>query len=258
MTPVAVEPTPPAQTTDATAAHRPIRTFVKRGGRGTTGQARALELLGPGLIVPHQQHAIDWIAVFADAAGPDSQFVTNPRRRVFEIGFGMGDATAQIAEADPDSDFLCCDVHEPGIGALLQHIDRLGLRNVRICAHDAVEVLRDMLPHQSLDAIHIFFPDPWPKARHHKRRLIQPPLVHALSLRLKAGGTLHCATDWQPYAEQMLQVLEGESLLHNPWRAQAPELAGYAPRPAYRPLTKFERRGQRLGHGVWDLLFTRT
>ena len=240
MTPVAVEPTPPAQTTDATAAHRPIRTFVKRGGRGTTGQARALELLGPGLIVPHQQHAIDWIAVFADAAGPDSQFVTNPRRRVFEIGFGMGDATAQIAEADPDSDFLCCDVHEPGIGALLQHIDRLGLRNVRICAHDAVEVLRDMLPHQSLDAIHIFFPDPWPKARHAKRRMVNHGPLDLIAAKLQPGGEFRLGTDDPTYCRWSMMIMAQRRGFR--WIVESAR--DFLQRPGGWPETRYERKAR--------------
>ncbi|CAA9417765.1 MAG: tRNA (guanine(46)-N(7))-methyltransferase, partial [uncultured Ramlibacter sp.] len=140
--------------------------------------------------------------------------------------------------------------HEPGVGALLKRVGELGLQNIRIVQHDAVEVLRHMLAPQSLDGIHVFFPDPWHKLRHHKRRLIQPPLVALLASRLRGGGYLHCATDWEPYAQQMLQVLSAEPLLRN-------TAAGFAPRPDYRPETKFERRGLKLGHGVWDLLFER-
>ena len=172
---------------------------------------------------------------------------------VLEIGFGMGEATAHIAALLPHLNFLGCEVHDPGVGALLKRIGEQELGNVRICAHDAVEVLQHMLPPASLHGVHIFFPDPWHKKRHHKRRLIQPPLVHELALRLQPGGYIHCATDWQPYAEQMLQVLSAEPLLAN--TATAAE--GYVARPHYRPLTKFEQRGLRLGHGVWDLVFTR-
>jgi tRNA (guanine-N7-)-methyltransferase len=167
---------------------------------------------------------------------------------VLEIGFGMGAATAEIASTRPESDFIGVEVHPPGVGALLQRIDEGGLNNVRIVAHDAVEVLEHMLAPASLAGVHIFFPDPWHKTKHHKRRLIQTPLVRLLTSRLAPGGLLHCATDWAPYAEQMLEVLGAEPGLQN--TAQ-----GYALRPAYRPLTKFESRGLRLGHGVWDLLF---
>ena len=154
----------------------------------------------------------------------------------------------------PDTLFIGCEVHEPGVGALLKNIGEQQLANIRIVQHDAVEVLRHMIAPASLDGVHIFFPDPWHKKRHHKRRLIQPPLVRELALRLKPGAYLHAATDWQPYAEQMLAVLSTEPLLTN----TATAADGYAPRPAYRPITKFEQRGLRLGHGVWDLVFRRT
>ena len=170
---------------------------------------------------------------------------------VVEIGFGMGSATAAIAAAAPDRDFLGIEVHPPGVGALLQRIDEGALGNVRIVQHDAVEVLERMIAPASVAAVHIFFPDPWPKKRHHKRRLIQPPFVRLLASRLAAGGTLHCATDWLPYAEQMLAVLSAEPTLANAAGA------GFAARPATRPLTKFEQRGLARGHGVRDLLFTK-
>ena len=167
---------------------------------------------------------------------------------VLEIGFGMGEATAQIAALMPDTNFLCCEVHEPGVGALLKRIAEQGLTNIRIVQHDAVEVLEHMVPAASLDGVHVFFPDPWHKARHNKRRLIQAPLVTQLASRLKSGGYLHCATDWQAYAEQMLEVLAAEPQLEN-------TAGNFAARPHYRPLTKFENRGLKLGHGVWDLVF---
>jgi tRNA (guanine-N7-)-methyltransferase len=167
---------------------------------------------------------------------------------VLEIGFGMGQATAHIAALRPDTLVIGCEVHEPGVGALLKLVGEQGLDNVRIIQHDAVEVLRHMVAPATLHGVHIFFPDPWHKKRHHKRRLIQPPFVRLLAERLAPGGYLHCATDWQPYAEQMLAVLRAEPLLANTADA-------YAPRPDYRPETKFERRGLRLGHGVWDLVF---
>ena len=169
---------------------------------------------------------------------------------MLEIGFGMGDATARIAAEQPDTGFLGVEVHEAGVGALLRRIGELGLANLRIVRHDAVEVLRQMVAPGALAGVHLFFPDPWPKKRHHKRRLVQPPFVHLLAERLAPGGHVHFATDWQPYAEQMLQVLSEAPLLQN-------TSDGFAERPAYRPLTKFESRGLQLGHGVWDLLFRR-
>jgi tRNA (guanine-N7-)-methyltransferase len=227
---------------------RTIKSFVKRAGRTTAGQANALTTLGPQFLVPYKAELISPQALFADA--PVAPVV-------LEIGFGMGEATAKIAATLPDTRFLCCEVHEPGVGALLKRIGEHGLSNIRICAHDAVEVIDQMLPLQSLDGIHIFFPDPWHKTKHNKRRLIQPSLAAKLAARLKPGGYLHCATDWKPYAEQILTVLEGEPLLRNRAVATHPELHGYAPKPHYRPLTKFESRGIRLGHGVWDMVFER-
>ena len=162
----------------------------------------------------------------------------------------MGETTAAIAAAHPENDYLGIEVHTPGVGSLLKRIDELGLTNVRIVQHDAVEVLRAHDRAGALDGVHIFFPDPWPKKRHHKRRLIQPAFVALLASRLKPGGYVHCATDWEEYAAQMLEVLAAEPQLGN-------TVAGYAPRPDYRPLTKFEKRGLNLGHGVWDLVFRR-
>lgn len=219
---------------------RTIRSFVRRAGRTTIGQARAFESLGPRFLVPYAPVPLDYAATFGRAAPT-----------VLEIGFGMGEATAHIAALMPETNFLCCEVHEPGVGALLKRIGEQDLSNIRILAHDAVQALASMVPAASLAGIHIFFPDPWHKLRHHKRRLIQPPLVAQLASRLAPGGYLHCATDWQPYAQQMLQVLSGEPALQN----TADSADGYAPRPAYRPLTKFENRGLKLGHGVWDLVF---
>jgi tRNA (guanine-N7-)-methyltransferase len=219
-----------------------IKSYVRRAGRTTTGQAKALQELGPRFVLPYSGQILDAAQAFgAEAAA---------RPLILEIGFGMGDATADIAALMPEKNFLGCEVHEPGVGALLKRIGERGLKNIRIIQHDAVEVIDHMLPEQSLDGVHIFFPDPWHKTKHHKRRLIQPPLVAKLAARLKPGGYIHCATDWEPYAQQMLEVLGAEPLLRN-------TTAGYAPRPAYRPLTKFEKRGLRLGHGVWDLVFTR-
>ncbi|OGO98108.1 MAG: tRNA (guanosine(46)-N7)-methyltransferase TrmB [Curvibacter sp. GWA2_64_110] len=227
-----------------------IKSFVKRAGRTTTGQAKAFEEFGPRFVLPYTPSAIDFAAAFADSTGPAGQKDPQDRPVILEIGFGMGDATAHIAALMPEKNFLCCEVHEPGVGALLKRIGEQGLSNIRILQHDAVEVIDHMLPLQSLDGIHIFFPDPWHKTKHHKRRLIQPLLVAKLAARLKPGGYLHCATDWEPYAQQMLEVLQAEPLLKN-------SADGYAPKPDYRPLTKFEKRGLRLGHGVWDLVFKR-
>ena len=217
-----------------------IKSFVRRAGRTTTGQAKAFADLGPKFLLPYAAAPLDAAVAFGRAAP-----------LILEIGFGMGEATAHIAGVRPGDNFLCCEVHEPGVGALLKRIGEQELTNIRILAHDAVEVIDHMLPLASLDGVHIFFPDPWHKLKHNKRRLIQPPLVEKLAARLKPGGYLHCATDWQPYAEQMLQVLGAEPLLAN-------TADGFAPKPDYRPLTKFENRGLKLGHGVWDLVFRRT
>jgi len=203
------------------------------------GQKRALDDLGPRFVLPITEQPPDFAAAFGRAAP-----------MVLEIGFGMGDATAQIAAALPGTNFVGVEVHEPGVGALLRRVGELGLNNLRIVQHDAVQVLEQMIAPASLAGVHIYFPDPWHKKRHHKRRLVQPGFVALLATRLAPGGYLHCATDWQPYAQQMLQVLSVEPALRN-------TTDGYAPRPDWRPLTKFEARGLKLGHGVWDLLFWR-
>lgn len=216
---------------------RAIKSFVTRAGRMGTGQIKALAELGPKFVLPYKAEKLDLAATFGRMAPV-----------VLEIGFGMGGATAEIAATLPDHDFIGCEVHEPGVGALLKLIDEKQLGNIRIVQHDAVEVLRDMVGEGVLAGVHIFFPDPWHKKRHNKRRLIQPAFVAQLVKHIAPGGYLHCATDWQPYAEQMLEVLSAEPALLN-------TAAGYADKPAYRPLTKFEARGLRLGHGVWDLVF---
>ena len=235
------EQAPAASGTPEGVAHpRTIRSFVLRAGRTTTGQAKAFETLGPRFLQPYTGAPLDLAQAFGREAPT-----------ILEIGFGMGEATAHIAGLMPEKNFLCCEVHEPGVGALLKRIGEQGLTNIRIVQHDAVEVVDQMLTPGALAGIHIFFPDPWHKLRHQKRRLIQPPRVAKLATRLAVGGYLHCATDWEPYAQQMLQVLGAEPQLRN--TAQ-----GYASKPDYRPLTKFENRGLRLGHGVWDLVFTKT
>ena len=224
----------------ADVAHpRTIRSFVRRTGRVTTGQAKAFEELGPKFVLPYTGQPLDPQTVFG-----------RPGKLILEIGFGMGEATAHIARVRPDDNFLCCEVHEPGVGALLKRIGEQDIHNIRILQHDAVEVIDFMLPEGMLDGVHIFFPDPWHKKKHNKRRLIQSPLVAKLASRLKQGGYIHCATDWEPYAEQMLEVLGAEAQLANTAK-------GYAPKPDYRPLTKFENRGLKLGHGVWDLVFVK-
>lgn len=169
---------------------------------------------------------------------------------ILEIGFGMGRTTAEIAEAHPQNDYLGVEVHTPGVGSLLKEIQTRQLSNVRIIQHDAVEVITRMLADNALAGIHIYFPDPWPKKRHHKRRLIQPDFVSLLVQKLSPGGYLHCATDWEEYAQQMLEVLSAEPQLRN-------TTEGFSSRPEWRPITKFEQRGLKLGHGVWDLLFVR-
>jgi tRNA (guanine-N7-)-methyltransferase len=231
--------------TDLSKRH--IRSYVLRQSRVSPAQQRACVTLLPRFGIAYAAHALDLDQAFGRMAP-----------KILEIGFGMGDSTATIALAHPENDYLALEVHTPGVGNLLKLIDAKHIPNIRIIQHDAVEVLRDMIGNATLDGVHIFFPDPWHKARHNKRRLIQAPFIAQLVQKLKPacpelsrrGGYIHIATDWQDYAEQMLAVLGREPLLEN----TAPD---YAPRPDYRPLTKFEQRGLRLGHGVWDLVFRR-
>ncbi len=228
-----------------------IRSFSGRRGHFTAGQRLACETLRERWCLPYRKEAVDATAVF----GRDAPLVV-------EIGFGMGETTARIAAADPARDFLGIEVYPAGVGSLLARIEAAGLRNLRIVQHDAVEVIRDMIAPGTLAGVHVWFPDPWPKKRHHKRRLIQPPFVALLASRLAPGGYLHCATDWDPYAMQMLDVLSHEPLLANGVSETtvgetAVQCRGFAPRPAWRPLTKFESRGLGLGHAVRDLLFLR-
>jgi tRNA (guanine-N7-)-methyltransferase len=231
--------------------HPHIRSFSGRRGHFTAGQRSAYERLLGVHGIEYRGERLDPVACFGREAP-----------LVLEIGFGMGETTASIAAARPETDFLGVEVYPAGVGSLLMRIEALGLRNLCVVQHDAVEVARDTIAPGSLSGIHVFFPDPWPKARHHKRRLIQPPFVALLASRLRPGGYLHCATDWEHYAVQMLAVLAGEPLLENtagPTRLadSAQACAGFAERPDYRPQTKFERRGLRLGHRVWDLVFLR-
>lgn len=228
------------QSPDSPVPHRDhIRSFVLRQGRVSNAQQRYYDEGMPRWGIPYAVAPLDFAASFGRTAPT-----------ILEIGCGMGETTAAIAAAHPENNFLGIEVHAPGVGSLLKEIATRELANLRVIRHDAVEVLRDMIPPASLTGIHIYFPDPWPKKRHHKRRLIQPPLVHELALRLIPGGYLHCATDWEEYAYQMLEVLSAEPLLRN-------SAQGFAPRPAWRPQTKFETRGLRLGHGVWDVVFLR-
>jgi tRNA (guanine-N7-)-methyltransferase len=220
--------------------HRPIRSFVLRQGRVSNAQQRAHDTLLPQFGIPYSPQVVDLDRIFGRSAP-----------KVLEIGFGMGETTAAIAAQHPANDYLGIEVHTPGVGSLLKVIAGQNLANVRIVQHDAVEVLHNMIAPETFDAVHVFFPDPWPKKRHHKRRLLQPQFVALLVERMKTGAYLHAATDWQEYAEQILDVLRREPRLAN----SVPE---YAPRPAYRPQTKFEARGRKLGHGVWDIIFRKT
>lgn len=226
----------PAENAEAT--QRRIRSFVLRQGRLTKGQARALETGLPKFGISYMPEVMDL----------NEKFNRVESKKILEIGFGMGETTAKIAQTLPACDFLAAEVHTPGVGALLKLIEELALTNIRVIQHDVVEVLQNMLADGSLDGVHIFFPDPWHKKRHHKRRLIQVEFVRLLCSKLKIGGYLHVATDWQEYAEWVLEVLSAEPQLQNTAK-------DYAHKPDYRPLTKFENRGIKLGHGVWDMVF---
>ena len=214
-----------------------IRSFVLRQGRVSDAQRRFHEEGMPRWGIAYRAAPLDLDAAFGRQAP-----------KILEIGCGMGETTAIIAAEHPQNDYLGIEVHTPGVGSLLKQIATRELTNLRVIQHDAVEVLRDMIAPDALSGIHIFFPDPWPKKRQQKRRLIQPGFVKLLATRLRPNGYLHCATDWQDYAEQMLTVLSGEPLLEN-------MATDFIPRPPYRPQTKFESRGLKLGHGVWDVLF---
>jgi tRNA (guanine-N7-)-methyltransferase len=216
---------------------RQIRSFVLRQGRVSKAQRRAHAELLPVYGVPFSPIALDLDRLFGRAAP-----------RILEIGFGMGETTAAIAQEHPENDYLGIEVHTPGVGSLLKRIAELHLANLRIIQHDAVEVLQHMIAPEALDGVHLFFPDPWPKKRHHKRRLIQPVFVALLVSRMRRGARVHACTDWEEYARQMLEVLSAEPALRN-------TASAYASRPETRPQTKFERRGLALGHRVWDLVF---
>nr|WP_298376635.1 tRNA (guanosine(46)-N7)-methyltransferase TrmB [uncultured Halomonas sp.] len=223
---------------------RGVKSYVLRAGRMTAAQTRGLEEAWPrwGLSVEEGLQDLDYL--FGRSGNP----------RIVEIGFGMGGSLIEQAEAHPDTDFIGIEVHAPGVGKLLDEVDKRGLTNLRVYRDDALEVLSRCLPETSLDAVQLFFPDPWPKKKHHKRRIVQPTFVELVRTRLKVGGVLHMATDWEAYAEYMSEVMERAPGYRNTAEAQT---APYVSRPEFRPLTKFEARGERLGHGVWDLIFAR-
>ncbi len=235
------EQNPPAQTEEE-LRKRKIRSFVRREGRLTKGQEKAMAEQWPVMGIDFSGELLDLDAVFGRVAP-----------RVLEIGFGMGSSLVEMAAAAPEQDFIGIEVHTPGVGACLMGAAEAGLTNLRVMCHDAVEVFEQMLPEQSLDRVQLFFPDPWHKKRHHKRRIVRPEFVEMVRSKLKIGGEFHMATDWENYAEHMLEVMQAA-----PGYANASTEGDYMPRPDYRPLTKFEQRGHRLGHGVWDLIFTRT
>ncbi|UVO18387.1 tRNA (guanosine(46)-N7)-methyltransferase TrmB [Stutzerimonas stutzeri] len=233
------EPTP---TPEQPLEHRrTIKSFVMRAGRTTLGQQRGIELGWPKFGLELSDGLRDFDQVFGRQAP-----------RTFEIGFGMGHSTLEMAAAAPEQDFIGVEVHKPGVGALLSGLLSQNLQNVRVYSCDALEVLRECVADASLDRVLLFFPDPWHKSRHHKRRIVQPAFAELIRQKLRIGGVLHMATDWQPYAEHMLEVLSAA-----PGYRNLAADGAYVPRPAERPVTKFERRGERLGHGVWDLKFQR-
>lgn len=216
-----------------------IKSFVIRAGRMTESQQKGWTTGFPLHGFQLSDKNFDWDQSF-DATG----------RRILEIGFGMGDSLVAMADQNPDDRYLGVEVHTPGVGKLLSEVDKRGINNLKVFAEDAVQVLEDAIPPYSIDLLQIFFPDPWHKKRHHKRRLIQPDFVELIVSRLSNSGRLHLATDWQPYAEHMMEVLSANPALVNTAGA-----GNYIPRPDSRPETKFERRGHRLGHGTWDLMF---
>ena len=217
--------------------HKPIRSYVLRQGRFSRAQQRAHAELMPRFGIDYSPRPVDFAAAFGRRAA-----------LIAEIGSGMGETTVRIAAENPANDYLALEVHAPGVGSLLRQAEEAGITNVRVIQHDAVDVLRDMVLPDSLAGVHVFFPDPWPKKRHHKRRLLQRAFLDLAASRLAPGAVLHVATDWQEYAEEVLALLQATPGLAN----TAP---GFADRPAWRPQTKFERRGIKLGHGVWDLVF---
>ena len=234
---------PPVETdnTPVQGFHRAVRSYVLRAGRVTEGQKRALDQLWPVFGVEPGEGRLEFAKVFG-----------NDLPVILEIGFGNGEATWQMAQSHPEENYLGVEVHKPGVGRLLLKIEEHGLENIRIACDDAVEVLRHQVGDGSLDGVRIYFPDPWPKKRHHKRRIVQAPFISLLAQKMRSGGILHLATDWEPYAEFMLEVMQASREFEN----LSPS-GGYCPKPQWRPLTKYESRGERLGHTVSDLLFRR-
>ena len=220
---------------------REIRSFVRREGRMTEAQKNAIAELWPRYGLDFNGQQLDITAVFQRQA-----------TTILEIGFGMGDSLVAIAESHPENNYIGIEVHRPGVGRLLGKVQEKQLSNLKVFCHDAVEVLKQSIADESLDGVFLFFPDPWPKARHHKRRIVQPAFVELIAKKLKPGGFFHMATDWENYAEHILEVMNASPLFKN----QSPT-GGAVTKPDYRPLTKFEKRGQRLGHGIWDLVFMR-
>ncbi len=230
---------PQPQNSD-TPYRREIKSFVRREGRCTPAQERALNELLPKFGIDYQaDHQLNFTELFA-----------NDNPVWLEIGFGMGHSLAHMAASMPDINFIGIEVHRPGVGSLLNQVQQLGLTNIRVMSHDAVEVLKHMITPHSLARVLLFFPDPWHKTKHHKRRIVQVPFLELLHSRLKADGVFHSATDWRPYAEWMLEMMDAF-----PHFTNSAEQGNYSIKPSYRPETKFERRGQCLGHGVWDLLY---
>ena len=218
---------------------RQVKSFVKREGRLTKGQAKAMDDLWPTMGLDHQKQRFDLAESFGRTAPV-----------VLEIGFGMGKSLVEMAKNEPDKNFIGIEVHRPGVGACLMEAQEQNVTNLRVIEHDAVEILADCIADDSLARVQLFFPDPWHKKRHHKRRIVQPEFIQKLRAKLAPGGVFHMATDWENYAEHMLEMMQAAEGFTN----QAQDNT-YVPRPDHRPLTKFENRGQKLGHGVWDLMF---
>lgn len=221
---------------------RTVRSFVKRAGRTTEGQQKALQDVWPVMGLEVKNGPI----VFSEVFGRDAPVV-------LEIGFGMGDSLLEMASREPEKNYIGIEVHTPGVGRLLSNADEEGLTNIRIYAEDAIEVLAKCIPDNSLDVLQLFFPDPWHKKRHHKRRIVQPDFAQNLRKKLKIGGYFHMATDWENYAEHMMDVMSAAQGYTNKMGE-----GQYSPQPEWRPVTKFQKRGERLGHGMWDLMFEKT
>lgn len=221
---------------------RTVRSFVKRAGRTTEGQEKALEEVWPVMGLEIKDGLVDFNEIFGREAPV-----------VLEIGFGMGDSLLEMASREPHKNFVGIEVHSPGVGRLLSNANEEGLTNIRVYAEDAVEVFKQCIPDNSLDTLQLFFPDPWHKKRHHKRRIVQPDFAQSIRKKLKVGGYFHMATDWENYAEHMMEVMSAaEGYTNKMGEGQ------YSPQPEWRPVTKFQRRGERLGHGIWDLMFEKT